>query len=155
MDLGALTVLPGELKPGDPAPDFDVPTFGPNRLRLRDYRGKVLLVGFYSGDGIVASPPVLKDLKDTDRRFHADPRFAQVGLLIAEYLPLAKKVVAEGGWDWPHGLVTYDGKESIEYGVPWMATPSVLIGPRGDVLAVGVSGDALFQAIEEALRLLP
>ena len=143
LDLGALTVLPGELKPGDPAPDFDVPTFGPNRLRLRDYRGKVLLVGFYSGDGIVASPPVLKDLKDTYRRFHADPRFAQVGLLIAEYLPLAKKVVAEGGWDWPHGLVTYDGKESIEYGVPGMAARSILIGPRGDILAVGLSGAGL------------
>ncbi|MGE5294443.1 MAG: carboxypeptidase regulatory-like domain-containing protein, partial [Solirubrobacterales bacterium] len=152
LDLGALTVLPGELKPGDPAPDFDVPTFGPNRLRLRDYRGKVLLVGFYSGDGISGSLPVLEDLKDTYQRFHGDPRFAQIGLLITQYLPLAKKVVAEGGWDWPHGLVTNDGKESTEYGVSSMATPSVLIGPQGNVLAVGPSGEALTQAIEDALQ---
>jgi hypothetical protein len=152
LDFGALTVLPGELKPGDPAPDFDVPTFGPNRLRLKDYRGKVLLLGFYAGHSAAGNSPVLKDFKDTYQRFHADPRFAQIGLLVAEYLPLAKKVVAEGGWDWPHGLVAYDGKESTEYGVPGIAARSILINPQGDILAVGLSGAALTQAIEAALR---
>jgi hypothetical protein len=65
---------------------------------------------------------------------------------------LDQKTVAEERLDWPHGLVDHDGKESTEYGVPANSTRSVLIGPRGQVLAVGLAGDALTQAIEQALR---
>jgi protocatechuate 3,4-dioxygenase beta subunit len=152
LDLGPLTVLPGELKPGDPAPDFDVPTFGPNRLRLQDYRGKVLVVSFYSSQSAIGNSPAMKDLKDTYQRFHNNPRFAQIGLLIGEYPPLAPKVVAEEGWDWPHGLVAYDGKESTEYSVPGSSVRNILISPRGEILGVGLSGAAMTQAIEQALR---
>ena len=155
LDLGVLTVLPGVLKPGDPAPDFDVPTFGPNRLRLKDYRGKVLLVGFYGSHSVAGNSPVVKDFKDAYQRFHESPHFAQIGLLIGEYPPLAKKVVAAGGLDWPHGLAAYDGKEDMEYIVPGTSARSILISPQGEVLAVGLSGAALMQAIEQALRLGP
>jgi hypothetical protein len=44
-------------------------------------------------------------------------------------------------------------KEVAEYGiktVPW----NVLIGPQGEILAVGLSGEALPQAIEKALATL-
>ena len=152
LDLGALTVLPGELKPGDPALDFDVPTFGSDRLRLQDYRGRVLLVGFYSSHTVLSNAPVLEDLKSAYRRFHENPRYGQIGLLFAEDLPFDQKTVAGGGLNWPHGLVTPDGKEGTEYRVRGNWPRIVLIGPRGEVLAVDLSGEALTQAIEQALR---
>jgi protocatechuate 3,4-dioxygenase beta subunit/peroxiredoxin len=151
LDLGVLTVLPGVLKPGDPAPDFDVPTFGPNRLRLNDYRGKVLVVSFYNSEEAGSHSPGLEDLKGTYRRFREDPRYAQIGLLFSSFYPLDKKAVNEGRLEWPYGLVAYDGKESTEYSVPRPSMRSILIDPRGRVLAVGLSGEALLQAVEKAL----
>ncbi len=151
LDLGAVTVLPGELKPGDPAPDFDVPTFGPDRVRLRDYRGKVLLVSFHDSEDAGNRSSGLEDLKATYRRFRADPRYAQVSLLYSSFHPLDKKAIEAAGLDWPYGLVDYDGKESTEYSVPGTLMHSILIGSRGEVLAVGLSGAALTQAVEQVL----
>ena len=90
LDLGALAVLPGELKPGDPAPDFDVPMFGSGRVRLADYRGKVLLVTFLSSarSSTFAHPAGAKGLYE---RFRGDPRYAQVGLLSAAIRCSTKK----------------------------------------------------------------
>jgi peroxiredoxin Q/BCP len=39
-----------ELKPGDPAPDFDLPADGGGRVRLADFKGKPLVVYFYPKD---------------------------------------------------------------------------------------------------------
>jgi peroxiredoxin len=153
LDLGPLTVPPGELKPGDPAPAFDVPTFGPERLCSRDYQGKVLLLGFYWSNLVAGHAPIVEDLKEAYQQFHSDPRYAQIGLLLARYLPWDKKVLEEAGLDWPHGLVTPRGKECTEYGVPETSALNVLIGPRGQVLGVGLSGVDLRQAIEQALHL--
>ncbi|MEN6577967.1 MAG: carboxypeptidase regulatory-like domain-containing protein, partial [Phycisphaerales bacterium] len=47
LDLGLVPVR-SETALGDPAPDFDVPTFGLDRIRLADYRGKTLLLTFVS-----------------------------------------------------------------------------------------------------------
>lgn len=152
LDVGALIAVPGELKPGDPAPDFDVPTFGMDRVRLQDYRGKVLLVGFYSCSYEGGNVRVMDDLKSAYQRFHENPRYAQVDLVFTQYLPLDRKALEEGGLNWPHGLVTPEGKESTEYGLRGTLSWSVLVGPRGEVLAVGLSGDALSQAIEQALH---
>ena len=35
------------LKPGDPAPDFDVKDHRGNRVKLTDYRGKKVVLWFY------------------------------------------------------------------------------------------------------------
>jgi peroxiredoxin len=38
------------LQPGDPAPDFDVPSDGGGRVRLADFKGKALVLYFYPKD---------------------------------------------------------------------------------------------------------
>jgi peroxiredoxin Q/BCP len=38
------------LKPGDPAPDFDLPTAGGGRVSLKSFKGKQLIVYFYPKD---------------------------------------------------------------------------------------------------------
>ena len=39
-----------ELKPGDKAPDFSLPTAGGGRVRLRDLKGKAVVLYFYPKD---------------------------------------------------------------------------------------------------------
>jgi thioredoxin-dependent peroxiredoxin len=39
-----------KLKPGDPAPDFELPGTGGKTYRLSDYRGRRLILAFYPGD---------------------------------------------------------------------------------------------------------
>jgi peroxiredoxin Q/BCP len=38
------------LKPGDPAPDFDLPTAGGGRVSLKSFKGKPVIVYFYPKD---------------------------------------------------------------------------------------------------------
>jgi peroxiredoxin Q/BCP len=40
----------GAVETGKPAPDFDLPTAGGGRARLKDFRGKKLVVYFYPAD---------------------------------------------------------------------------------------------------------
>ncbi len=42
--------MPTNLKPGDPAPDFDLPSDSGERVRLRDLRGKRVVLYFYPKD---------------------------------------------------------------------------------------------------------
>ncbi len=155
LDLGTLSVLPGELKPGDPAPDFDVPAFGPGRIRLTDYRGKVLLVAFSTWRYLDPDLKILQDLEVLYQRFHDDPQYAQVSLLFAGNPLVNNRAIDEAESDWPHGslegqdrvVTEYDIKEYDVKTSPW----NVLIGPRGEVLALGLSGASLQQAIAEAL----
>ena len=151
LDLGTLAVLPGEFKPGDRAPDFDVPAFGPGRIRLADYRGKVLLVAFSTWGYMDPDLKIMQDLKVLYQRFREDPRYAQVSLLFAGNPLVTKRAIDEAGLDWPHGSLEWQERVVTEYDVktaPW----NVLIGPQGQILALGLSGEVLQQAIEEALR---
>lgn len=39
-----------KLKPGDPAPEFELPGTGGRNYRLSDYRGRKVVLAFYPGD---------------------------------------------------------------------------------------------------------
>ena len=154
LDLGTLTVLPGELKPGDSAPSFDVSTFGPGRIRLIDYHGKVLLVTFSAWGYADPASTVMQDLKGIYQRFRKNPSYAQVSLLFAGNPLVVKKAIDQARLEWPHGVLQGpESREATEYGIRGMSL-NVLIGPQGEVLAVNLSGEALPQAVEEALRTL-
>ena len=123
-----------------------MPACGPGRIRLIDYQGKVVLVTFSANITSAAR----QNLKDTYQRFHENPQYAQVGLLFAGNPMLTAKAIDEAGLDWPQGLLEWQGNVVTEYGVettPW----NVLIGAQGEVLATGLSGEALNRAIEAAL----
>jgi protocatechuate 3,4-dioxygenase beta subunit/peroxiredoxin len=154
FDLGTLPVRPEiKPKPGDPAPDFDVPAFGPDHIRLADHRGKVVLLTFLHRSCIDKYPQGLEELKAMYRRFHQDARYAQVGLLFREHPLLDKKAIDEAGLNWPHGLLDgYGCKEARDYDMPSKMLWNVLIGPRGEIVATDLSGEALQQAVEAALR---
>ncbi len=157
LDLGTLAVLPGDLMVGDAAPDFDAPSFGPGRIRLANYRGKVLLVAFAAWGYTNPVSPGVYDLRDLYQRFGENPRYAQVSLLFSGNPLVDKRIIDETGLDWPHGMLNAAGREETEYRIttrrpmPW----TVLIGSRGEILAMGLHGEDLQQAVEEALKTVP
>ena len=80
LDLGTITAKLFEtLKVGDLAPNFTVPRIAGkgkgDQLRLADYRGKLVLLDFWATwcGPCLAEMPALKDIQKT---FGADPRFA-------------------------------------------------------------------------------
>jgi len=154
LDLGSLAVVYGELKPGDPAPDFDVPASGSGRVRLADYRGKVLLASLFDMGSMDPDSKNLQDLKAVHQRFSANPRYAQISLQLAWIALLDEKAVEEAHLEWPHGLMDeHKDRVSTDYRLrlkdkPW----NVLIGSQGQILAVGLSGEDFTQAVEDALQ---
>jgi hypothetical protein len=147
LDLGTASV-PAALKRGDPAPDFDLPTFGVDRVRLKDYRGKVVLLTFSHWN-----QRSLQEPRDAYACFHADPKYAQISLMVTQYLLLGKKAVDEGLIEWPYGLLDADGgKTAMDYGVQSWMSRNILIGAQGQILAMDLSGEDLELAIEDALQ---
>jgi hypothetical protein len=140
-------------QPGDPAPDFDLPTFGEGRIRLADYRGKVVLVTFFIANCLRTYPQGLEELKSVYQQFHEDARYAQIGLFFESYPLLAKKAVDEAELSWPHGVIwEHSGREIREYSGPSKMLWNVVIDAQGRIFAKDLSGEALESAIDAALQ---
>jgi peroxiredoxin Q/BCP len=59
------------LKPGDPAPDFETRDQNGNPVRLRDFRGKKVVLYFYPKDDTPGCTAEACDLRDNYERFLA------------------------------------------------------------------------------------
>lgn len=155
LNLGTLPVQ-AETKPepGDPAPDFDVATLGVDRIRLTDYRGKVVLLTFIMADCLSVYPQGVEELKAVYECYREDARYAQVSLFFRSHPLLAKKAVDEAGLNWPYGLLRDSDVRKIfrEYDVPSKILWNVLIDAQGRILAKGLSAESLEPAIDETLR---
>ena len=60
-----------KLKPGDPAPDFELPGTGGKTYRLSDYRGRNLILAFYPGDGTTVCTKQFCSYRDQGDRLDA------------------------------------------------------------------------------------
>lgn len=89
--------------PGQPAPDFALPTLGGETFRLSDQRGKVVLVNFFATwcPPCVAELPHLQD--DVWQRFAGD-RFAMVSVAREETIQVIAPFVREHGLGWTFAL---------------------------------------------------
>jgi hypothetical protein len=153
MDLGPIRVYTGHLKPGDPAPNFDLPTFETDRIQLSAYRGKVLLLSFTDTENTVRDITSLNDIKEIYHTYKEHPHYAQVSIHYSAFPVIDKKAIEASGLDWPHAIGDIKKpKERITYDVPDDRLPwNILIDPDGHILSVGLEGEALGQAIEQAL----
>ncbi len=82
LDLGTITAkLFDNLKIGDLAPDFNVERIGGaekgSRLKLSDYRGKLVLLHFWNTWDVRIDMIVVKEVQEA---FGRDPRFALISL---------------------------------------------------------------------------
>ncbi len=155
LDLGTLTLLPPKrLKPGDVAPPFEAEALKGKRIRLADYRGKVVLLHFWcllEDDGVAR-------LKAVHDAFGADERFVMIGVGFLGDPELVEKEVTSKGITWPQ-LVTHEAISRLwdDYGVPTMSSSvfeggvMYLIGPDGKILATGLDGEQIESAVAKAL----
>ena len=99
LDLGTITAkLFDAIKIGDLAPDFDVERIGTQekgqRLKLSDYRGKLVLLNFWEPWDRQNDMTVLKEVQET---FGSDPRFVLISLACGKDAAQAE-TVHQGEW---------------------------------------------------------
>jgi len=154
LDLGDVHFLAGKLQAGDAAPEFEVPKLsGSGTIRLDDYRGKFLLLNFYNAYILTKKRGQLEGIQQVQSRFRSRSDLAIVGIYLEStgvgYL--TEKLLQERALSVPHGMAgQYDSKIVIDYSVENLPY-SVLIGPAGEVLAKGLKGQDLVQAVREVL----
>lgn len=155
IDLGTISLIPGDLEPGHPAPPFDLVLAGNRRVTSKEHKGKLVLLSFYRPEDLHVSAESLDTIKHIHARFNQESRFALIGMLSMDDKTLEEQAPLDPvTLPWPHALV---GKASrnrthIEYDV--LSTPwpwNILIDPDGMVLAIGLEGDELVEAIETHL----
>ena len=104
LDMGTITVKLEALQIGELAPDFDVERIGTpekgRRVRLSDYRGKVVLLDFWAGwqDDMTV-------LKEVQEKLGSDPRFVLISLdCVQTSGPDLEKFIKENGLSWTNGI---------------------------------------------------
>jgi hypothetical protein len=170
LDLGTITArLFDIIKVGDVAPDFDVERIGVpekgQRLKLSDYRGKLVLLEFWEPWDRSDDMTVLKEVHAA---FGKDPRFVLIRLAFGKDSAEAVKAIPKYGPGGLYGLATgvasrykvktiqnmyFFGPDQKQRRIPL----TFLIGPDGRILGHDLSGGDL-EAVRKALedpRLFP
>ncbi|WP_337173934.1 carboxypeptidase regulatory-like domain-containing protein [Paludisphaera sp.] len=156
VDVGEVIArLERRLNVGDEAPALDLERLdGPKgRFMLGDRRGKVVVLDFWATwcGPCRDEMPALMDLA---KAHGGDPRFELVGVSCDEAPGVAAGFVAKEGLTWTQAFAGPMGAGAAQdYGV--RAIPSTfLIGPDGRVLATGLRGEQLREAVAKALAAL-
>lgn len=125
---------------GAPAPEIDGVDFQGQRVKLSDYRGKVVVVVFWAS----RCPPcraMIPHERELVERYRDKP-FALIGVNLDQNPEKAQEIMLAQHMDWP--IVKTAGTDTAyrAYGVSFI--PAVyVIDPAGTVRAAHVTGPAL------------
>jgi peroxiredoxin len=152
LDLGEveLTVIQRP-EGGDAAPSFQVKTLDGATLRLADFRGKVVLLDFWATwcDPCIGETPHLQAVWEA---FGSDRRFAMIGLSLDQDVKAPKAYAEKHRLKWHQGFLGSPSQTKLPAAYGLRGIPSIfLIGPDGKVLAKGLRGPAIKQAVAKAL----
>jgi hypothetical protein len=154
IDIGAvpLEVFPfHEPRLGEPAPVVAAKLPDGRSLDLAAFRGKFLLLHFWSGRVEMAAN--LAHLKATFDAFGRDPRFVMLGLYGDVSPEPLRRYAARHGLNWEQRYIgdTDDlNPFQAAFGI-WFGPMAFLIGPDGRFLARDLEGDEIRQAVARAL----
>ena len=139
------------LDAGDPAPAISATTLDGKPLSLEDFRGRYLLIDFWATwcGPCIAELPVMEAVHD---RFGDDDRFAMLSLSVDQEIAAPRAFQDDRRLPWAQGFVgeRVHGPALDAFGV--RAIPAlVLVGPDGTIVARGMRGEAIAEAVAEAL----
>jgi peroxiredoxin len=120
------------VKVGDPAPDFELTTVEGKAIRLKDLRGKFVLLDFWATwcAPCIASLPRLQAVHE---QFKDDERFVMIGLSLDDDKDILRKFLQDKKLSWPQVRLGEKSDLCLQYGV--IGVPSyLLIGPDGMIL---------------------
>ena len=152
-DVGMLRLeIYKRLKVGDVAPAFEVNSLEGGKIRLADYRGKLVLLNFWATwcGPCMAEVPNLKDVFDT---YGKDERFVMIGLSLDRDPNAAKKGITGKQMNWLQAFIGDSSKSDIarDYGVRGVPA-TFLIGQEGKILAKGLMGGQLKTEVAHAIE---
>jgi peroxiredoxin len=144
----------GQAEPqvGQEAPGFEIKTTDDKAVRLADYRGKYVLLDFWAtwcGPCVAETP----NLKAVFEQYGKREDFVMIGLSLDQDKEKPIAYAKEKGTQWIDGFLGDWGKDEVtkKYGV--RGIPSIwLIGPDGKVVAKGLRGDGIMEAVKKAME---
>jgi len=137
---------------GQEAPGFEVKTTDDEMIKLADYRGKYVLLDFWAtwcGPCRGETP----NLKAVYEQFGKRENFVMIGLSLDQEKDKPITYANEKGTQWINGFLGDWGKDEVtkKYGV--RGIPSIwLVGPDGKVVAKGLRGEGIMEAVRTVLE---
>ncbi|HXR61590.1 MAG TPA: peroxiredoxin [Solirubrobacterales bacterium] len=144
-----------KLKPGDRAPDFELPGTGGETYRLSDYRGQKLILAFYPGDFTAVCTRQFCSYRDQGERL--DDLGATVLGISAQSVGSHERFVKEKSLNVPL-LADEDKEVARAYGVvagPMVRRAIFVIDEEGTIRHQKVSLTGLsYESVEDFERIL-
>lgn len=149
-DAGHLRLsLTNLLMPGDVAPDFTAKTYDGGEFKLSDFRGKYVVLDYWAtwcGPCKAEIPNLEAIYKD-----FGGEKFEIIGLSLDNSIDLPKAFHEKSPSPYTQGFLGKSHQALRNYSIK--SIPSIwLIGPDGKIIATGLRGEKLREAVQKALE---